>query len=121
MIYLLEKAIEIAQNYAHDEDSDHELAQSCEMGVLLFSDEVTGSKGRAINVLLCTGSAPAIAQVVIEDDGTVIDNAALDEIESAQILVSQIEEAKARIRFCEEALNNMGFEISNQEGESHVS
>lgn len=121
MIYLLEKAIEIAQNYAHDDDSDQELAQSCEMGVLLFSDEVTGSTGRAINVLLPCMHGPAIAQVVIEDDGTVIDNATLDEIESAQLLVSQIEEAKARIQFCEEALNNMGFELASLEGENHVS
>jgi hypothetical protein len=116
MLYLHETALDIAQNYAHDEDSDQLLAEACEMGVLDVTDEETGAQGRAINVFLPsrdTDAAPAIAQVILADDGSVIENTPFDQDTVADLLAAQIEDAQARIDFCKEAMHNLGFELAD--------
>lgn len=114
MLYLHETALEIAKNYAHDEDSDQLLAEACEMGVLDVTDEETGAEGRAINVFLPTrdtDASPAIAQVILTDDGTVAENTPFDEDTVADVLAAQIEDAQERIKFCREAMRHLGFEL----------
>ena len=116
MLYLHETALDIAQNYAHDEDSDQLLAEACEMGVLDVTDEETGAMGRAINVFLPTrdtNASPAIAQVILSDDGSVIENTPFDQDTVADLLAAQIEDAQARIDFCQEAMRHLGFELAD--------
>jgi hypothetical protein len=116
MLYLHETALEIAQNYGHDEDSDQILAEACEMGVLEVVDDETGGAGRAINVFLPTrdtGANPAIAQIILTDNGAVIENTPFDEDTVADLLAAQIEDAQARIYFCQEAMRNLGIEYAD--------
>lgn len=111
MLYLNDLALDVAQNFAHNEDSDQELAAAVDMAVMEIESE-NGEPGvRAVNIFLPTRDTkadPAICQVAIKSDGTVFCDSPFDEATDAVMISDQIEDARKRIAFCEEALHNMG-------------
>jgi hypothetical protein len=107
MIYLQDAALEVAQNSAHNEDADQELADAIEMGVLDIEEE----GARAINIFLPTRHTeadPAICQVAIIKDEVHCDSP-FDDKTNAEMIADQIADAHERIAFCQEALTKLGF------------
>ena len=106
MINLLDAALDAAQNYASDPHVDEDLESMAYMGVLTSDD------GRAINVMLPTDDKDpaAMARIVIAHDGIIEhDLEDFEDEDVANVLIEQIIEARDRVAFCHEALNNMGI------------
>lgn len=110
MLDLLETAIEVAENYAHDENAAELLEGACEMGVVTIEEEDMDLEG--INVFLPshnTGEPPAFIQIGIDDSGNVIIDEGMPRQFAKDMLEDQIDQAKARIQFCEKVLEGLGI------------